>query len=332
LEKDFSEIKIDEDVHGIGTISFSMESTIPSFLFIQEFAKIELFLAKNGEDISIFSGYISDIEYDFFTAKISGKCEKHWLKNKILYSQKEYTNAISPTVFQQILDEANARMPTHEMPLSFYSTVSTVFSEKWEKGTTYFDLIDAMAIATKSEWRAKYGKIFFQEKIGEKKEFTLLSLKNSPNIENLFSVAYERKSQEISNALIGKTETGYFEAVEILDQDLPRIEKFLSLEKGSTQSTLDNELLERKMKRKILKVKPTVADFSLVLGDEVGVKIEQGSDIFDFSGTARIMTREIEFPFGIPEISLGLSDLSRPIASSKNVLANFEKRIAKLEK
>ena len=98
------------------------------------------------------------------------------------------------------------------------------------------------------------------------------------------------------------------------------------------QESINKKLEEMKETRNIISITPTLHDFSLNIGDEISIKIERENKLLNYLKTGRILSKNIKFISGIPQIELEFSTISRKIASHKNILADFQKRIARLEK
>lgn len=318
--EEFIDLEIEEELYGGGTMSFTVFADTDFSLF-SEFKKVELFAVQGGEDKSVFRGYVSQIQYDFDKVHIECRNEKMWLRNKICYAQ--ISNKPPVEILAQLVLDANNRMPSHEMPLSFSTILTESKGIKIEKGTTYYDALDDMADLWGCEWTCRYGKIIFGE-IGIIRDDQFLLIIDSDNTGSILSVDYTRDTVDIANAILGSNDGNHLEKEEV--SYLPRIEKFLPLETG-TEDEITELLEEKKSPRRDVKIEPNTDNIFLECGDSVQVDIEHGNPLFDFSEQVKIQSKKIDFSEGYPKISLEVSNVLRKIETPENFLRKIQRNI-----
>lgn len=329
-----SSLSMSEELFGCGGAEFKIPIDSKSLEKFTELKKITLSLIGDGTDTDFFTGFISYIEDDFESSKITLTCEKAWLKSKILFENKNYVSKSIDFILDEILSEANDRN-FNEADLLNGNEISQNITKKWEKGTDYQSIINDIAELAGGEWKVSKNKIILKKTIGEDKttgtnfkEF--VSSKLSPQFNNILSISYKYNALDIATSIIGKMEETYTEK-ESTNPSFPRKEIFISYAKGDDDLTVENDLKIKESSQREISITPLETDFSLSIGDVIGVRIERQNERLDFTGGLKILKKSINVENGVQTITIELSEKARKINNSINYFVDLTRRIKKLE-
>jgi hypothetical protein len=109
-----NKLEIRQKLNDISSASFEVSNTAKtnSYSNFKEFNEVLIYKIQNSDEKLIFDGIIRSVEADLYKTKVILNDKIFLLKNKILYTEKLYTNIQVKSILIDILDVINSRYDT----------------------------------------------------------------------------------------------------------------------------------------------------------------------------------------------------------------------------
>lgn len=329
---------IDELVNS-GSLSFRIPLSSVHIGSIIEFKKVALYAIEGGKDHLLWSGYIDVIENDFTDAFVRCGDEKDFLRNKIIFGNKNWAATNISTAISSILTEANSRKGPTEGLLTLETELTSNVGKQFTQGTTYFDILSELSDALNFEWSVRFNKIYIKTTIGTDRTvagldyFQFIWNKNSPNENSILSFKNTRNSREIATHVIGKGGAG----ISIIAGDKSiygSIERSISMDQGNI-ATQTQEYINSHQVSQIERDFNTIIDDEMArkiqIGDLVSVRIIHDSALVDTIASLKVIQKDFIFENKRPTIIFKLATLRKEVANAANFLAELNRRVKRIE-
>jgi hypothetical protein len=327
-----------EELTDTNDMKFTLDINDPQIGSIIEWAKVSLYEIVGNSDILVWSGCITTPENDFESIDVICSDEKRFLQKKIIHEDKNWSGTPIADVIQELVDEANARSGGMGGNLTFETNLVLTVTKEFNRGTTYFEIMQDLAELLNAQWKVTHNKIIFQESIGEDKtsgvNFVEFISNREIGIGNTI-IAYKAKrlGNNIVTAVTGKNDAGYSEQQENTDQ-FGFLEGSQSFGEGDLAEQTERYLDEKSVSQ--IEIELTLAPNAIGyrqvnVGDLVSVRIEHGSPLVDLEENLIILEKSVEVTNGQPNLNVKVGAVKKSVAKPKNFFAKMDKRIKALE-
>jgi hypothetical protein len=166
---------------------------------LREFQRIQI-IETGLQDKIIFDGFIYELQPTFKTVKIVARDYKGLLDKKVLFSNKNYSSQTLDYILNDILTDLNNRSSGDANPEDWLYSIDadvTGITKSFDKGTTYFAMLNEIGVSAGKNWKVESGTIVMADIIGTDKttgdEFTeLIYNKDGPDENNIGDISVNR--------------------------------------------------------------------------------------------------------------------------------------------
>jgi hypothetical protein len=321
-----NKLEVRQKLNDISSVSFEVSNTHKSnsYANFKEFNEVLIYKIENNNEKLIFDGIIRWVEADLSKTKVILNDKIFLLKNKILYTDKSYTNTQIKSILIDVLDAINSRYDTW---IILNSDILDQVTKTYKKWQTFFDILKDLALNW-YEFEIKNNILYFLNSIWEDKtswtNFIEFSYDiNFPWSRTIDTARLEYDSENISNAVISKDTWN--------SEDLPSINEFWRQEKYFISWDKYSLLSDRKDSIRELEITPISYDFFVAnLWDTVKVFIDAWNDIMQFDSNLKIIEKEFR-SWELNKVKIKLSkwniktlNLIETIQDLKNRTKNLE--------
>jgi len=323
-----------------GDMTFTVGLFDPQIAQILEFRKVELCAIENGEDFTLWTGVIEEIQNDFNFVNVKCAQEKDWLKRKMLFEEKDWSAVTIASALNIMITEANARKGVSEAILSYSTSLDEVVGKVYPSGTYYFDIMKDLAELFGAEWDVVKNEIIIEEMIGTDRTtigddfLAFVWNVDSPNENNITKMTNFRRGAQIATRVIGKDKGGDEDALVGDTSIFGSVEQFISFSEGSTNDQLQAYLDSHEVtqEERNFEVNITEEQFKVVsVGDLIHLNINLGSPLVDFSGSLKVIKKSCSFENKSPNVSIVVATSSKAIITMSSFLADLSARTRSLE-
>ncbi len=246
------------------------------------------------------------------------------LKNKILYTDKSYSNTQIKSILIDVLDVINSRYDTGILLSSNILDQVTKTYKKWQ---TFFDILKDLALNW-YEFEVKNNILYFLNSIWEDKTIWTDFVEFSYDIQfpwsrTIDTAKLEYDSENIANAVISK-DTWNIEDNNSINEFWRHEKYFISWDKNTLLSDRKDSIRE-------LEITPLSYDFFVAnLWDIVKVFIDAWNDIMYFDSNLKVIEKEFR-SWELNKVKIKLSkwniktlNLIETIQDLKNRTKNLE--------
>jgi len=328
------------ELKGFGRMSFLLPLSDPQLPAIVQHYKIAVYEISGGEDVLVWSGYIDEPEFDFENAIIFASDEKRGLQHKIIFEQKVWGPDTVSNILDELVTEANARSGGDRGNLSYTTDSSESVNKTFEKGDSYYNIIDSIASQLELEWTVELNEIKLLATIGEDKSdisgasfVEFVSNRNSPNENTITSFKDKRTGNSMATSLIGKSGASYQQATQNTAA-FGHIESMQNFPEGDLAEQTSAFLEQSSGSISTINVgvnTDRIRHDAVEVGDLAAMRIEGYSEIINTSSPVKILKKTVVIKDRIPQLSVTVSDLNRVIRDLPNALANLDRRIRAIE-
>ena len=321
-----NKLEIRQKLNDISSASFEVSNTATSNSYnnFKEFNEVLIYKMENNEEKLIFDGIIRSVEADLHKIKIILNDKLFLLKNKILYTDKSYTNTQIKSILIDILDVINSRYDTG---ITLNSDILDQVTKTYKKWQTFFDILKDLALNW-YEFEVKNNVLSFLDSIWEDKtawtNFVEFSYDiNFPWSRTIDTAKLEYDSENLANAIISKDTWN--------TEDSQSINDFWRLEKYFISWDKDTLLSERKDSIRELEITPIAHDFFVAnLWDTVKVFIDAWNDIMQFDSNLKIVEKEFR-SWELNKVKIKLSKWNVRSLNLIETIADLKNRTKTLE-
>jgi len=323
---EINKLEIRQKLNDISSASFEVSNTAKtnSYSNFKEFNEVTIYKIDNNDERLIFDWIIRSVEADLYKTKVILNDKIFLLKNKILYTEKSYTNTQIKSILIDILDVINSRYDTR---ITLNSDILDQVTKTYKKWQTFFDILKDLALNW-YEFEVKNNILYFLNSIWEDKtswaNFVEFSYDiNFPWSRTIDTARLEYDSDNIANAIISKDTWN--------SDDLPSINDFWRLEKYFISWDKGALLLDRKESIRELEITPISYDFFVAnLWDTVKVFIDAWNDIMQFDSNLKIVEKEFR-SWELNKVKIKLSKWSVRTLNLIETIADLKNRTKTLE-
>ncbi len=295
-----------------------------SYINFREFNEVNIYKIENNIEKLIFEWVIRSVEADLYKTKIVLNDKLFLLKNKILYTDKNYSNISIKWILQDILNTINSRYDTK---IVLESDINTTITKNYKKWQTFFDILKDLSLNW-YEFEVKNNSLRFYNSIWEDRSSWNKFVEFSYDIKfpwsrTIDTAKIEYDADNIAWALISK------DTWETYDQT--SIETFWRIEKYFISWDKNILLSERKESVRELEITPISYDFFVAnLGDIVKVFIDAWNDIMFFDTNLKVIEKNYKsweldkVTIKVNKWSLKTLNLIETIVDLKNRTKNLE--------
>lgn len=329
-----------KELKGTGRCSFILPINDPQIDSIIQHYKMAVYEIKDGGDELVWSGYIDEPEFDFLNALVVASDEKRGLQHKRIFTDKTWSPEDVPTILTTLTSEANARSGGDRGYLTFSTDLTDSVDKTFEKGTSYYDIIDAIASQLSVEWTVELNEIKMMATIGEDKSdasgdpfIEIVSNRNSPNENTIASFKDKRAGNTMTTSLIGKA-GGSYSQQEQNTAAFGHIEGFQSFPEGDAAAQTLAYLDQHSGSISTITVEintDRIRYNSVQVGDLVKLRIEGYSAIINVEQSVRILRTTVDIIDRLASLKLTVSDSTRVIRDAANIMAKLDRRITAIE-
>ena len=321
-----NKLEIRQKLNDISSASFEVSNTAKtnSYSNFKEFNEVLIYKIQNSDEKLIFDGIIRSVEADLYKTKVILNDKIFLLKNKILYTEKLYTNIQVKSILINILDVINSRYDTK---LILNSDILDQVTKTYKKWQTFFDILKDLALNW-YEFEIKNNVLYFLNSIWEDKTSWANFVEFSYDIQfpwsrTIDTARLEYDSENITNAVISKDTWN--------SEDLLSINNFWRLEKYFISWDKDALLLDRKESIRELEITPISYDFFVAnLWDTVKVFIDAWNDIMYFNSNLKIVEKEFR-SWELNKVKIKLSKWNVRTLNLIETIADLKNRTKTLE-
>jgi len=321
-----NKLEIRQKLNDISSASFEVSNTAKtnSYSNFKEFNEVLIYKIQNSDEKLIFDGIIRSVEADLYKTKVILNDKIFLLKNKILYTEKLYTNIQVKSILIDILDVINSRYDTK---LILNSDILDQVTKTYKKWQTFFDILKDLALNW-YEFEIKNNVLYFLNSIWEDKTSWANFVEFSYDIQfpwsrTIDTARLEYDSENITNAVISKDTWN--------SEDLLSINNFWRLEKYFISWDKDALLLDRKESIRELEITPISYDFFVAnLWDTVKVFIDAWNDIMYFNSNLKIVEKEFR-SWELNKVKIKLSKWNVRTLNLIETIADLKNRTKTLE-
>jgi len=327
-------LEYQEELADTGFLKFTLPISDPQLDAVFEFQKVSLYTPSGFDDILLWTGFISRIEYGINQVSIECGDGKKFLRKKIIYADKTFTGVTIDSILNTLVTESNSRSGEN---MTYTTDLTSTVTKDFIKGAKYYDILTEIALLLNAEWKVEKEEIIFKSTIGEDKStgvnFTeLISSKENPNETNLESLLITRSTDELYTSVIGKDNTTYSE--KNASTIYGRLETLESFSDGDLSTQTQAFLDEHKISQQeiTVEVAEVSIDFQDVnIGDVLQLRIEQGITYIDITEDVIVLSKTVKFTNGTPVLDLKVGTAKKQIESASNYFGNIQQRLDKLE-
>jgi len=328
------------ELKGTGRCSFLLPVNDPQIDAIVEHNKIAVYEIRDGSDELVWSGYIDEPEVDFLNALVVGSDEKRGLQHKRIFTNKTWSPETVPNILTTLTSEANSRSGGDRGYLTFDTDLTDSVNKTFEKGASYYDIIEAFASQLGVEWTVELNEIKMFATIGEDKSdasgepfIEIVSNRNSPNENTIIAFKDKRAGNLLTTSLIGKAGSSYSQQDDNTGV-FGHIESFQSFPEGDVAAQTLAHLTEHSGSISTITVEVNTNQIrydSVQVGDLVKLRVEGYSSKIDVEQSVRILRTSVEIVDRLPSLKITLSDSTRVIRDPANIMAKFDRRLTAIE-
>lgn len=295
-----------------------------SYTNFKEFNEVNVYKIEDNKEKLIFEWVVRSVEADLYKTKIVLNDKLFLLKNKILYTDKNYLNTSIKWILQDILNTINSR---YNARISLESNINTTITKSYKKWQTFFDILKDLSLNW-YEFEIKNNILKFNNSIWEDRSSWSKFVEFSYDIKfpwsrTIDTAKIEYDSDNIAWALISKDTWETYDQISI--ETFWRVEKyFISWDKNILLS-------ERKESVRELEITPISYDFFVAnLWDIVKVFIDAWNDIMFFDTNLKVIEKNYKsweldkVTIKVNKWSLKTLNLIETIADLKNRTKNLE--------
>jgi hypothetical protein len=333
-------ISFSKELAGVGKMSFDLDIFNLDLDSIIEYKKVALYSVESGLDTLLWSGYIIDPQNDFNFVSIKCGDEKDFLRNKILFSDKDWTTTTINDALSEMVSEANARKGPNEGNLTYETDLTDLVEKEFKAGTTYYNVLKEIAEFLNADFDVILNKIMMKTTIGTDRTISgddfisFIWNIGSPNENNITSFKNKRNSSQIATRGLSRvTDTLVFTGVGDLEV-FGSIERAASFTGGNIpdqiQSFVDNR--DFSQIERGFDVEVSEEEFlKLNVGDLIPVRVIHGSPLADVDTALRIIQKRAAFENKKPVMTVKVSKESKEVVDIVNFLSGLNSRTKKLE-
>lgn len=262
---------------------------------LKEFQKIKLIKTTNREEV-VFEGFIYNITPDFNSVKITARDFKGLLDAKVLFTAKNYVSQTLNFILNDLLTDLNARSSGDITPEAWSFQIDadvTGITKTFDKGISYFNLFQELAVVVNKYWSVKNWVILFKEILGEDKtsgeNFTeLIYDKDAPDENNIANIKVERFGTLRNVVLTSTTNVNNSTSI----QDHGRLEEYNDI----SGDELTNHLQTSSKTQMVYNfdISYNLINTELKVGDKIKVSVNTGVEFLDISGDLFITKRKVK--------------------------------------
>jgi len=323
---EINKLEIRQKLNDISSASFEVSNTAKtnSYSNFKEFNEVLIYKIDQSEEKLIFDGIIRSVEADLYKTKVILNDKIFLFKNKILYTDKSYTNTQIKSILIDVLDVINSRYDTR---ITLSSDILDQVTKTYKKWQTFFDILKDLALNW-YEFKIKNNILYFLNSIWEDKSSWVNFVEFSYDIQfpwsrTIDTARLEYDSENISNAVISKDTWN--------SEDLPSINNFWRLEKYFISWDKDTLLSDRKESIRELEITPVAHDFFVAnLWDIVKVFIDAWNDIMQFDSNLKIVEKEFR-SWELNKVKIKLSKWNVKTLNLIETIADLKNRTKTLE-
>ena len=323
---EINKLEIRQKLNDISSASFEVSNTAKtnSYSNFKEFNEIKIYKIENNDEKLIFDWIIRSVEADLYKTKVILNDKIFLFKNKILYTDKSYTNTQIKSILIDVLDVINSRYDTR---ITLSSDILDQVTKTYKKWQTFFDILKDLALNW-YEFKIKNNILYFLNSIWEDKSSWVNFVEFSYDIQfpwsrTIDTARLEYDSENISNAVISKDTWN--------SEDLPSINNFWRLEKYFISWDKDTLLSDRKESIRELEITPVAHDFFVAnLWDIVKVFIDAWNDIMQFDSNLKIVEKEFR-SWELNKVKIKLSKWNVKTLNLIETIADLKNRTKTLE-
>ena len=283
-------LEVKQKLNDISSASFEVSNIHKenSYSNFKEFNEVLIYKIENNKEKLIFDWVIRGVEADLNKTKIVLNDKVFLLKNKILYTDKSYSNTQIKSILIDILDVMNSRYDTR---ISLESDILDQVTKTYKKWQTFFDILKDLSLNW-YEFEVKNNILYFASSIWEDKTSWTNFVEFSYDIQfpwsrTIDTAKLEYDSDNLSNAIISKETWN--------NEDTTSINSFWRLEKYFISWDKNTLLSERKDSIRELEITPLSYDFFIAnLWDTVKVQIDAWNDIMFYNWWLKVIEKEFK--------------------------------------
>ena len=321
-----NKLEIRQKLNDISSASFEVSNTAKtnSYSNFKEFNEVLIYKMEDNQERLIFDWIIRSVEADLYKTKVILNDKIFLLKNKILYTDKSYTNTQIKSILIDVLDVINSRYDTG---ITLNSDILDQVTKTYKKWQTFFDILKDLALNW-YEFEVKDNILYFLNSIWEDKTSWINFVEFSYDIQfpwsrTIDTARLEYDSENISNAVISKDTWN--------SEDLPSINDFWRLEKYFISWDKDILLSDRKDSIRELEITPLSYNFFIAnLWDTVKVFIDAWNDIMQFDSNLKIVEKEFR-SWELNKVKIKLSKWNVRTLNLIETIADLKNRTKTLE-
>ncbi len=282
---------------------------------------------------TLFDWIIKGRDVDFKTIELQLWDRIFAFQNKVLYSNYSYTNETIDNILQEQLDAINARENTF---ISLDCWISQQITKTYNKGDTFLSILKDIAELW-FEFVVEDMVLKFKENVWTDRTWiwnNFLEFRydlSEPTERNIDSWKNSVSISSFCNAVIFKDNASSSEEEDATSISIHwRVENSVS-NSGSTNETASWYIEQRKEQTNEVSFKLETSDFfAWNLGDIVKIYIQTGSDLFQFDGTSKIVSKSFT-SWDLNEVSFWLSASSVQSPDMVEYFRKLQERIKLLE-
>jgi hypothetical protein len=321
-----------------GKMSFELDINDSQIGEILEKRKVAVYAIEGITDQLLWTGVIEDPVNDSKTVIVNCAEEKGYMRDKQVFTDKNYQTDSISDVLDELTSESNARDGGFNGSLTF-STNMTVDAEKeFTAGTSYAQILDELALLHDAEWTVRLNQIIFNETVGSDKTsgpdlILLTSTRQNPNENNVSNFSIKRNGRAITTSLMGKDSSGTSKK----DGDTS-VFGFIEKSENFDDGNLDTQTQELVNKRSVtqreitLDVVSNFVDFrDIDVGDLIKLKIDYESPLAQIDDSLKVVEKTVAFVNKKPRVGVRVAKLAKPIDDFTNFLRKLNTRVGRLE-
>lgn len=295
-----------------------------SYVNFKEFNEVNIYKIEENKEKLIFEWVIRSVESDLYKTKIVLNDKLFLLKNKILYTDKNYSNIAINSILQENLNIINSRFNTW---IVLETNITSLVSKNYKAWQTFFDILKDLALNW-YEFEVKNNALRFYNSIWEDRSYWNKFVEFSYDIKfpwsrTIDTAKIEYDADNIAWALISK------DTWEIYDQT--SIDTFWRIEKYFISWDKNILLSERKESVRELEITPISYDFFVVnLWDIIKVFIDAGNDIMFFDTNLKVIEKSYK-SWELDKVSIKLSTWSVKTLNLIETITDLKNRTKNLE-
>lgn len=331
-------IRFEDQIENIGSMTFTLALDDPQLYLIAPYKKIALYEITGGDDVLIWSGFVERIEATFDGVEILSRTEKGFLAEKLIFEEKNLSNEPIEDFLDTLVTEANARSGGVRGELSYETNLSENITKLFTKGTSYLSILNELAVLFECEWTVSLNEIIFKDTIGMDRTsgenfIELVSTLTSPVENNITQITSVLDGREITTSLIGKASSSYEQANANTDA-FGHVERLKSFGDGSLAELVAAELETSSIAQLelTLDINTTKINYrNANIGDLLAVRIDRNNVFLDLDDSLKVIRKIVSIENGQPVLFLTVSNAKKKVVTADNVIGELAEVVRRLE-